>query len=313
MKADEPSGFLLLRKEEGITSFQSLHWVKKALSTGKVGHTGTLDKFAAGLLLVLAGRAVKLTPWFSGCDKWYEGIVRFGEETDTLDPEGRVIARGEVPARDALEAALPRFRGTIAQTPPAYSAVRIGGERASRLARSGVAVEMKERAVSIYALELLSYEPPLASIRVHCSKGTYIRSLARDIALEAGSRAHLVSLERTGSALFRLEDAVAPENLDIGALKPISSGIFRALGLAVVEADGETAAELARGRALAPLLGRLRFPGGAEFPAPERTGDAVNAINAVNTVGVFDKNAGFLAVLTRENGRWVYGYVYARN
>ena len=158
--------------------------------------------------------------------------------------------------------------------------------------------------MTVYELELVSWEPPFAQIRVHCSKGTYIRSLARDLALEAGSRAYLVTLKRTGSALFRVEDAVDPENLNIGALKPISPGVFQALGVPVLEADDETAAEFARGKALAPFLGRLRFPGGAEFPAGGTTEGAV---------GVFDKNARFIAVLTRKNGRWAYGYVYARN
>jgi tRNA pseudouridine55 synthase len=301
------SGLVLLNKQPGVTSFQALHQVKKIFSTGKVGHTGTLDKFASGLLVVLVGRAVKLTPWFSSCDKRYSAGIRFGFETATLDPEGEVTAEAPVPDREAVEKALAKFRGDILQAPPAYSAIHINGVRSHELARSGVPVEPEKRPVTIYGLDLVSWEPPFAHIRVHCSKGTYIRSLARDLALEAGSRAHLVSLERTGSALFRLEDAVDPENLDIGALKPVSPGIFQALGLAVLEADGETAAELVRGRALAPLLDRLRFPGGAEFPAPYITE------NAVNTAGVFDKNANFLAVLTRENGRWAYGYVYAHN
>jgi tRNA pseudouridine55 synthase len=165
-------------------------------------------------------------------------------------------------------------------------------------------VEPEKRPVTIYDLELVSWEPPFAQIRVHCSKGVYIRSLARDLALEAGSRAHLVTLKRTRVAFFTLEDAVDPENLSVDALKPISPGIFRALKLPVLEADSETAARLAQGEALAPLLGRLRLPGSPEFPASGMT---------ENAAGVFDKDANFLAVLTRENGRWAYGYVYARN
>ena len=298
------SGLLLLNKQPGITSFQALNQVKKIFSTAKVGHTGTLDKFASGLLVVLVGRAVKLSPWFSSCDKYYSAGIRFGLETASLDPEGEVTAEAPVPDRETVEKALAKFRGDILQAPPAYSAIHINGVRSHELARSGVPVEPEKRPVTVYELELVSWEPPFAQIRVHCSKGTYIRSLARDLALEAGSRAHLVTLKRTGSALFRVEDAVDPENLDIGALKPISPGVFQALALPVLEADDETAAEFARGRALAPLLGRLRFPGGAEFPAGG---------TAEGVVGVFDKNAGFIAVLAREDGRWAYGYVYARN
>jgi tRNA pseudouridine55 synthase len=298
------SGLLLLNKPPGITSFQALNRVKKFFSTGKIGHTGTLDKFASGLLVVLVGRAVKLSPWFSSCDKRYSAGIRFGLETATLDPEGEVTAEAPVPDRETVEKALAKFRGDILQAPPAYSAIHINGVRSHELARSGVPVEPEKRPVTIYTLDIVSWEPPFAQIRVHCSKGTYIRSLARDIALEAGSRAHLVTLERTGSALFKLEDAVDPENLDVGALKPISPGIFRALGLPVLEADDGIAAEIARGKPLAPLLGRLHLPGGPELPASGIT---------ENAAGVFDKNANFIAVLARENGRWAYGYVYARN
>ena len=300
----ESSGFLLLDKVPGQTSFEALGPVKRALATGKLGHTGTLDKFASGLLVVLAGRALRLSPWVSHCDKGYVGTVLFGEETDTLDPEGGTVARAPVPPLELLEEVLPRFRGEILQAPPLYSAIHLDGRRASERARSGENPPMKKRPVTIYELSLLSWTPPLAQIRVRCSGGVYIRSLARDLALEAGSRAHLVTLERTGSALFTLEDAVDPENLNTGALKPISPGIFRALKLPVLEADDETAARLAQGKALAPLLDSLRFPGGPEFPA--------SGIRE-NTAGVFDKNANFIAVLTRENGRWAYGYVYACN
>jgi len=198
------SGLILLDKKPGVTSFEALGEVKRALGTGKVGHTGTLDKFASGLLVVLAGRALKLSKWFSHCDKQYTGTIRFGIETDTLDPEGKVIAEAEVPTREKVEQALSQFTGRLMQEPPAFSAIHINGRRASSLARSGKAPEMKKRPVSIYKLELLSWNPPLADIFVHCSSGTYIRSLARDIALAAGSRAHLCALRRTKVAGFFL-------------------------------------------------------------------------------------------------------------
>ncbi|MDR1411622.1 MAG: tRNA pseudouridine(55) synthase TruB [Spirochaetaceae bacterium] len=297
------SGLVLLGKQPGLTSFQALNQVKKIFSTGKVGHTGTLDKFASGLLLVLVGRAVKLSPWFSSCDKYYSARIRFGFETATLDPEGETVAEAPLPGREALEEALLKFRGDILQAPPAYSAIHVNGVRSYELARSGVRVEPEKRPVTIYSLDLDSWDPPFAQIRVRCSKGAYIRSLARDIALEAGSRAHLANLERTGISLFKLEDAVTPENLDEDALKPISPAVFRALKLPALEADGKTAASLAQGRAIEPLAGGLRFSGGAELPAQGITESAA---------GVFDGDGNFIAVITRENGRWAYGYVYAR-
>jgi tRNA pseudouridine55 synthase len=295
----EDSGFILLDKKPGITSFQALNDVKKVFSTGKVGHTGTLDKFASGLLLVLVGRAVKLTPWFSGCDKEYEGTIRFGMETDTLDPEGLPVAEAPIPDRGALEAVFPRFMGPIFQAPPAYSAVHVDGKRAYALARSGTPVEMRERPVVIHSLHLLSFEPPLARIRVCCSKGTYIRSLARDLALAAGSRGHLVALTRTGIAGFRLSEAVG--GLDRSSLLPVSPGVFSALGIPRVEAEDGAVPDLCRGKPLAPL-----FAGGALRVFPDE------ADRSPNHAGVFDKTGNLIAVIEkRDGGLWGYGYVYA--
>ncbi|WP_461256789.1 tRNA pseudouridine(55) synthase TruB [Treponema sp. R80B11-R83G3] len=205
------SGLILLNKKPGITSFEALGEIKRALGTGKVGHAGTLDKFAQGLLTVLTGRALRLTPYFSHCDKQYKGRVHFGAETDTLDPEGRIIAEAETPSREKVEQAITLFNGEITQKPPIFSAIHVNGQRASKLARSGEAPQMKEREVTIYKLELESWQPPFADIFVHCSSGTYIRSLARDIALAAGSRGFLFSLTRTQIAGFKLEDAVSGE------------------------------------------------------------------------------------------------------
>jgi tRNA pseudouridine55 synthase len=295
----EKAGILLLDKKPGLTSFETLNQVKKTFSTPKVGHTGTLDKFASGLLVVLVGRAVKLVPWFENCDKHYEGVILFGEETDTLDNEGEVIARAPVPGREGLEEALSRFRGDILQAPPLYSAIHIDGVRAHELARRGAQVVMEKRPVSIFNLELVSYEPPLAEIKVHCSKGTYIRSLARDIALEAGSRGRLVSLKRTRVAGFALEDASDFE------LKPISPGVFGALGLPVLEADDEAVNALVRGKPIDPLFNRGKIGFRGNLPEPEWTGD-----QGKQAAGVFDTRGGFIAVI-QKNASWKYGYVYA--
>ena len=135
MSSSVKNGLLLLNKKPGVTSFDSLSNVKKAFATRKVGHTGTLDRFASGLLLVLVGRGVKLVPLFEDCVKEYTGTVFFGEETDTLDPEGSVIATGKVPSREEVEAVLSAFRGDILQEPPAYSAIHVNGRRAYELTR----------------------------------------------------------------------------------------------------------------------------------------------------------------------------------
>jgi tRNA pseudouridine55 synthase len=298
------SGYILLNKETGVTSFGALNNVKKALSTSKVGHTGTLDKFASGLLLVLTGKSLKLAQWFSGSDKYYEGTIEFGAETDTLDPEGLTIAQAPIPSKEALVSVLPQFRGDILQEPPVYSALHIDGERASSRARSGETVEMKKRPVSIYSLELVSYKPPFAVIRVHCSKGAYIRSLARDIALAIGSRAYLAALNRTQIAGFRLSDAVSSNDLNAEAVHPIEKSTFEALGLPHCIVSEETARDMAHGRKMGSgdigLKGEIKLSNSVPPPT-------------FSSVGVFQENGNFVGIIEKQNGLWRYGYVYASN
>jgi tRNA pseudouridine55 synthase len=226
------SGLALLRKPEGITSFKALYPVKRAVAPAKVGHAGTLDRFACGLLVVLVGSYSRLAHHVVSREKFYRGLVGFGSETSTLDPEGEVLGVADPPSRKALEDALPAFRGSILQLPPTYSAVHVGGKRAYEIARGGGVPELKERRVEIYSLELISYENGNALIEVRCSSGTYIRSLARDIAIACGSRAHLRCLERLSIGSFQVEDAVAPEAFDpVTDLRTIGPGDASCLGL----------------------------------------------------------------------------------
>ena len=290
-----PSGLILLHKQPGVTSFDALRDIKRALGTGKAGHTGTLDKFAEGLLLVLTGRALKLSQWFTHCDKQYEGVMRFGAETDTLDPEGEVVAEAPIPTRGAVEAILARFRGDIEQAPPAYSAIHIDGERASALARCGDAPAMRKRPVTVYQLELRSWEPPLARIFVHCSSGTYIRSLARDIALAVESRAYLTALTRTRVAGFKLEDAVSVSGGQLAvSLIPINKFVFERLNISCLDIAPADAAKIRNGKPLEPVLHNV----------------LQNVIQ--NVIALFSGDE-LIAVIERHNNEWNYGYVYARN
>jgi tRNA pseudouridine55 synthase len=209
-------GIILLDKPAGQTSFQSLGFLKRCLGTGRIGHAGTLDKFAEGLLIVLAGRMTRLCPLATSLDKEYIAVLTFGQGTDTLDPEGAVISEGPVPSTPALEAVLPEFLGTLSQVPPAYSAVHVNGRRASEAARKGEAVVLPARTVRIERLELLDYHPPEARMRISCSKGTYIRSLARDIAARLGTCAHVSRLRRTRIGGFSVDDACSPDSFDAG-------------------------------------------------------------------------------------------------
>jgi len=297
------SGVIFLNKKAGVTSFEALGEIKRALGTGKVGHTGTLDKFASGLLVVLTGRALKLSPWFSHCDKQYTGRMRFGIETDTLDPEGSIIAEAEVPTREKVEQALSQFTGSIMQEPPVYSAIHVNGKRAYELARGGQAVEMKKRPVVIYKLELLSWDPPFADIFVHCSSGTYIRSLARDVALASGSRAHLCALTRTQVAGFKLEPQPRPmAGKDISPL-PIDKNVIIALGLPWFEVTPQEAEKLIHGKPLEPVLENksLVSQNGSLQPGAEGFSAAVFAGETL------------VAVVERTGGMWKYGCVIEIN
>ncbi|HUV06809.1 MAG TPA: tRNA pseudouridine(55) synthase TruB [Spirochaetia bacterium] len=207
-------GLVLLDKPCGYTSFDILRQIRKKLGSSKIGHTGTLDKFARGLLVVLTGRFTRFASFFLGLDKEYLASVRFGTETDSLDPEGKVIDTGDIPSLEKVVSVIGKFHGEIEQVPPIYSAVHYRGERAYRLARSGEAPELIARRVRIESIEILSYVPPDLSIRVSCSKGTYIRALARDIGRSAGSCAFLTDLIRVRIGTLRLQDSVEPESFD---------------------------------------------------------------------------------------------------
>jgi tRNA pseudouridine55 synthase len=287
------SGLILLNKKAGLTSFQALGEIKRALGTGKVGHTGTLDKFASGLLVVLAGSALKLAPWFTHCGKQYSGRIHFGIETDTLDPEGSAIAEADAPLREKVEAALSQFTGNIMQEPPAYSAIHVNGKRASQLARSGTAVEMKKRPVCIYKLELRGWDPPFAEIFVHCSSGTYIRSLARDIALAAGSRAHLCALTRTKVSDFTLDMAAEtplPANADF--LRPIDKSVIAALGLPRFEIAPDEAEKIFHGKPLALLLEGKPLFSQRDVPAQTEAGFCAAVFSGETLVAVVEKSGG---------------------
>lgn len=221
------SGILLYAKKPGKTSFSSLWDIKQALKTKKVGHTGTLDSFADGLLVVLSGSMTRLVSHITNFDKSYEAIICFGTETDTLDPSGAVIKKSSLPSKQKLQNALLRFIGEVSQIPPSYSAVHVNGKRASDLAREGRIVAVNPRKITIYSLDLIAVDCEetvrYAHIRVSVSKGTYIRSLARDIAYECSSCAHLVRLRRTQVGPFFLEDSCNYSELEPFSLSMLSA------------------------------------------------------------------------------------------
>ena len=216
-------GWIILDKPVGIGSTQAVGAVKRELREAgepktKVGHGGTLDPLASGVLPIALGEATKLAGRMLDATKAYDFTIRFGEETDTLDLEGKVIATSDVrPTVSQVEAILPRFTGPIEQVPPAFSAMKVDGKRAYDLARAGEEVELKARAVTVHALTLVNAEADQATLSATVSKGTYIRSLARDIARALGTVGHVTMLRRTRAGPFTLEQAISLDFLNDAA------------------------------------------------------------------------------------------------
>ena len=243
-----PDGLLLVAKPTGITSHDAVDAVRRALGVKKVGHAGTLDPMASGLLVMGVGRATRRLRFLGGLDKEYEGTGKLGVETDTLDADGEVVRTAEVEVTEAeLAAAMAGFVGEIQQVPPAYSAVSVAGERSYRAARRGEAVEATPRTVRVDAFDLERFEPPDFDVRVVCSSGTYVRSLVADVGTRLGCGAHLTRLVRTRIGRYRLSEAVAPE----AASDPLP--IERAVAhLPRIEIEAVEAVAARHGRPLGP-------------------------------------------------------------
>ncbi len=203
---------IFVDKPAGMTSFGAVARVRRILSQReghkvKVGHTGTLDPFATGLLILLAGKATKKAPELTKLDKVYEATICLGSTSTSGDTEGEITATGApTPTRAEIDAILPQFTGQIEQRPPVFSAIKINGQRAYKLARAGKTVEMPTRTVEIYSLEVLDYTAPYLKIRTHVSSGTYIRTLAEDIGQALGCGAYCAALRRIQIADYKLSE-----------------------------------------------------------------------------------------------------------
>ena len=268
------NGVLLVDKPPGPSSNAVLQRTKRLLGAARAGHTGTLDPLASGLLVVAMGEATKFSGAMLDADKAYRARVKLGERTATGDAEGAVLARTqEIPARGDLLEVLDRFRGEIDQVPPAHSAIKHLGRPLYAYARKGISVPRSPRRIAIRRLELESLEGDTAVLRVECSKGTYIRTLAEDIGDALGCGAHVAALERTAVGRFRLEQAIALQALE--ALSPAAR----------------------RGRLLRPetLVGdRPRVTIGTEAAARFRQGQTVAVDHPGGCVAVFDQEGSFL-------------------
>jgi tRNA pseudouridine55 synthase len=208
-------GLILVDKPLGPTSHRIVHLVRQGTGIRKVGHAGTLDPRASGLLVLCLGAATRLSEYISTSSKCYEAVIRFGAATRTYDSDGEVMRRStEIPSSEQIEAALPNFTGAIQQVPPPFSAVKVSGQRAYDLARSGKVVDLGPRTVTIHALRVREYQPPDLALEVECSAGTYIRSLAHDLGEQLGCGGYLAALRRTKAGPFLLSQAVTLDQLE---------------------------------------------------------------------------------------------------
>lgn len=209
------NGFLLINKPSGMTSHDVVNAVRRMAAIRRVGHAGTLDPMATGVLVLALGAATRLVQFIDNSDKTYRATLRLGETTTTYDADGDLVERRPVTVNQAdVEMALAGFRGDIAQIPPMYSAVKVKGQKLYKLARQGKEIERAARPVTIHRLDVLDWAPPDLTIEVVCSAGTYIRSLAHDLGQTLGCGAHLTALTRTAAGDFRLEDSHTLEALD---------------------------------------------------------------------------------------------------
>lgn len=260
-------GWLILDKPVGMTSTHAVSRLKRIFNAKKAGHAGTLDPLASGILPVAFGEATKTVPFVQDGEKAYRFTVKWGVETNTDDTEGQPVRESALrPTRAAVEAALPKFIGTIMQVPPAFSAIKVDGERAYDLARDGEKVELAARPIEIHALELVSFSAEEAVLEARCGKGTYVRAIARDLGRDLGCLGHVTALRRTRVGPFVEEDAVplqelmdAPEQA-FDALLSVEAGLSE---LDCVVVDRDAAARLRRGQSIL-LRGRDAPAEGAE-------------------------------------------------
>jgi tRNA pseudouridine55 synthase len=264
----------VVAKPAGPTSHDVVALVRRLAATKRVGHGGTLDPFAAGVLPVFLGHGTRVVEYHLGDRKAYRATVCFGASSTTDDLEGELTpAAGPAPTRADVEAALPGMTGAISQRPPAYSAIKVGGRRAYAMARAGETVELALRQVTIHALDLVSWEGhdperPIAVLDVRCSAGTYVRALARDLGQSLGSAAYLGALTRTASGPFTLDDATSLDEIRAAAAEspaglmrlvlPIDTGLDL---FPVVTLDADELAAVAKGQFIRPAGG---LPGPAD-------------------------------------------------
>ncbi|HWC63902.1 MAG TPA: tRNA pseudouridine(55) synthase TruB [Rhizomicrobium sp.] len=266
-KGNPVHGWVVLDKPKGMTSTQAVAAVRRIFEAQKAGHAGTLDPMATGILAIALGEATKTVPFVQDAAKIYRFTARWGEARDSDDAEGKVAGTSAArPSQEQIEAMLPRFTGRLSQVPPAYSAVKIGGERAYDLAREGEEVTLEPRQIEVFEARLLAAEEDTAEFEILCGKGTYVRSWVRDLALALGTLGHVSALRRTRLGGFKEKDAVLLEELTpfmhspaaFAYLKPLSTALD---GIPALAVSGNDTVRLRSGNPIlirANLFARLK-------------------------------------------------------
>ena len=231
---DSPEGVLLVDKPQGCTSHDIVDRVRRMLSTRKVGHAGTLDPMATGLLIILVGKATKVSQYLMSLPKVYEGRFRLGEATDSHDAEGKIIAQHEVPvlSDDQIREAMATFSGDQYQIPPMFSAKKHKGKPLYKMARKGQVVEREPRFIHVSQFELISFDSPEGDFCIACSKGTYVRTLINDFGDKLGCSAHMTALRRTSIDRFSINDAKTMDELEAispSDIKPLFIPAYQAV------------------------------------------------------------------------------------
>jgi tRNA pseudouridine55 synthase len=238
-------GVLLVDKPAGLTSHDAVTRVRHSLGVRRIGHAGTLDPFATGLLVMLVGRATRLLPYVHGEPKTYEATIAFGTETDTDDLTGVPTRQAPLPEPETIRPATIQLTGVIEQIPPAYSAKQVHGQRAYQSARRGAPLVLAPVKIEVLAWDVRDVTAARADVVITCSGGTYVRALARDLGRLVGSAAHLERLRRTRSGEFRVTDAVAPDGVTAADLRPALASLG---AIPVQRVDAEDARRLGAGR-----------------------------------------------------------------
>lgn len=275
-----PTGLLIIDKPGRITSHDVVQRVRRALHVKQVGHTGTLDPMATGVLVICVGVATRVSEYLLGHDKAYRATIRLGVETDTYDATGEVVATQPVNVeREALEAALTQFVGATQQMPPMHSAIKRDGQKLYELARAGIEVERESRSVIMHTIDLIDYQSPDVTIDVRSSAGTYIRSLAHDLGAALGTGAHLIALRRTIVGPFGLNQAIGLAEFEAAARDGQGSGYLRSLDEALYDWPRVTVSAAQRQRAV--------------------TGGRIEALDLIGTrCRAYDESGELIALLT---------------